>query len=156
MHLHVLLACFALISRVIVGVALHPFLQVSIKHLDLDWPLASWGYALAPLAYTVISAMASFPYFWSCQDEKDLDCVAQHCGGCSVVCIGKNIANCIYSPISPCHVRAVRTLCTLCVHCANTPPECHAPNRLRMLNREAAVRNAHAGPKLGHTGETNC
>ena len=27
------------------------------------------------LAYTVISAMAFSPYLWSCQDEKNPDCV---------------------------------------------------------------------------------
>ena len=38
---------------------------VSIKNLDLDWPLPGWEDGLAPLAYTVISAMASSPYLWS-------------------------------------------------------------------------------------------
>ena len=32
---------------------------VSIKNLDLDWPLSGRGYGLAHLAYTMISAMAS-------------------------------------------------------------------------------------------------
>ena len=50
-------------------------LVVSIKNLDLDWPLSGSGYGLAPLAYTVISGMASSPYLWSCQDEKNPDCV---------------------------------------------------------------------------------
>ena len=35
---------------------------VSIKNLDLDWPLSGWGYGLAPLVYTVISAMASIAF----------------------------------------------------------------------------------------------
>ena len=48
---------------------------VSIKILDLDWPLSGWGYGMAPLAYIMISAMASSPYLWSYQDEKNVDCV---------------------------------------------------------------------------------
>ena len=47
----------------------------SIKNLDLDWALSGWGYGLAPLAYSVISAMASSPYPWSCQDEKNPECI---------------------------------------------------------------------------------
>ena len=57
--------------------------QVAVVHLRgglhvnryLDWPLSGWEYGLAPLAYTVISAMASSPYPWSRQDEKNPDCV---------------------------------------------------------------------------------
>ena len=48
---------------------------VSMKNLYLDWPLSGWGCGLTPLAYTVISAMASSPYRWSCQDERNPDCV---------------------------------------------------------------------------------
>ena len=35
--------------------------MVSIKNLDLDGPLSSWGYGLAPLAYTVIWVPTSLP-----------------------------------------------------------------------------------------------
>ena len=43
--------------------------------------------------------------------------------GCSMVCIGKNIANCSKKPpISSCHVRVVPALCALCPCCAHTPP----------------------------------
>ena len=55
---------------------------VSINNLNLDWPLSGWGYGLvgdmdwtAPLAYTVISVVASSPYLWSCHDERNRDCV---------------------------------------------------------------------------------
>ena len=48
---------------------------VSMKNLDLDWPLSGREYGLARLAYTVILAMASFPYLWSRQDEKNPNCV---------------------------------------------------------------------------------
>ena len=49
--------------------------MVSIKKLDLDCPLSGWGCGLARLAYTVILVMASSAYLWSCQDEKNPDCV---------------------------------------------------------------------------------
>ena len=48
---------------------------VSMKNLDFDWPLFGWGYGLAPLAYTVLPAMASSLYIGSWQDKKNLDCV---------------------------------------------------------------------------------
>ena len=48
MHLHELLACFALISGVLVCVVLHPCrFVVLIKNLDLDWPFSGWEYGLA-------------------------------------------------------------------------------------------------------------
>ena len=49
--------------------------MVSIKNLDLDWPISNWGYGLAPSVHTVISAMAHSPYPWSCQHEKNPDCM---------------------------------------------------------------------------------
>ena len=48
---------------------------VSFRSLDSDWPVSGWGYGLAPLAYTVISAMASSLYLWSRQDAKNSDCI---------------------------------------------------------------------------------
>ena len=85
MHLYELLACFALISSVLVCVVLHRFLEVCGIYQDFGFGLAlsGWGYGLAPLAYTVISAMASCLYLWSCQDERirlRYEAV-QHCGG---------------------------------------------------------------------------
>ena len=63
---------------------------------------------------TVISAMSSSPYLWSCQDEKNLDCVMRlsNIVRCSIGCIGKNIANCSKDPrFLPAMCALVRALC---------------------------------------------
>ena len=64
-----------LVDRCVLFCIFSPRFVVSIKNLDVDWPPSGWGHGLAPVVYTVISAMASSPYLWSCQDEKNPDCV---------------------------------------------------------------------------------
>ena len=76
MHLYVacMLYSFLVYWCVLCCILFYTFV-VSIKNLDLDWPLSRWAYGLAPLVYTVISAMASSLHLWSCQDKRNPDCV---------------------------------------------------------------------------------
>ena len=75
MHQYELLACVARISSVLVYVVLHPFLCGIYQEFGFGLAPFRLGIWIGPLAYAVISAMASSPYLWSCRDEKSPDCV---------------------------------------------------------------------------------
>ena len=90
--------------------------------------------------YAVILAMASSPYLWSGQDEKDPDCVMRLSNIVGVVCIGKNIANCSKNPqFLPvmCAVPPVRALCR------------HTP--FVQFRTWALVPDTHQFPNVGKT-----
>ena len=59
MHLYEFLACFAIISSVLVCAVLHPFRQVCGTYQEFGFGLAPFRFGRPPLAYAVILAMAS-------------------------------------------------------------------------------------------------
>ena len=69
--------------------------------------------------------------------------------GCSMVCIGKNIANCSKkTPFSPCHVCAVCVVRALCARYADMPLV--SPLRLGHLREDGTPRvTLLAGPSWG-------
>ena len=118
---------------VLFGILSYRFV-VSIKNLDLDWPLSSWGYGkvwcprhhpqqrqepcscsketkVVGCSTTVKGRSAGAGGSRGRVQAKEKDCIMRlsNIVGCSMVCVGKNL------PV-------MCALCMLCARCADAPP----------------------------------
>ena len=125
MHLYQLLACFVLISSVLVCVVLHPFLQVGGIFQEFGFGLAPFGWGVWTGPFGVHcdfgNGFFSVPLELSGQKESGLHYEAPTLWGCTIVCIGKNIANCGKSP------QFLPVVCALCTLCRHAPKGCVDP-----------------------------